>query len=99
MNRSLKPDDMDKISRGIELQDGLIAVDKISYIDNKPKAEIGIELHSGKNRVIRRIFESLNYKVLKLDRVYYAGLTKKDLPRGRFRFLTKREIIMLKHFV
>jgi len=73
-------------------------VDGISYVDGK-KNEIGIEIHSGKNRIIRRIFENLNYQVEKLDRVYYAGLTKKNLPRGKYRHLTSQEVINLKHFL
>lgn len=89
---------LEKIEKGIELEDGLAMVDQINYSDTDNKKEVVIELHIGKNRVVRRIFESLGYEVTKLDRTYYAGLTKKDLPRGRFRYLTEREIIMLKHF-
>ena len=74
-------------------------VDGIDFIKDGGRNEIGIELHLGWNRVIRRIFAALDYKVIKLDRTYFAGLTKKDLPRGRFRFLSEREVIMLKHFV
>jgi 23S rRNA pseudouridine2605 synthase len=89
--------DMEKIADGLELEDGIAKVDDIAY-DNETgdKKSIGVELHSGKNRVVRRMFESLGYKVVKLDRVYYAGLTKKDLTRGRWRFLTQMEIGMLK---
>lgn len=90
--------DMEKIQKGLELEDGLVQVDGINYVDNAPKNEVGVELHIGKNRIVRRIFEHLGYEVLKLDRVYYAGLTKKDLPRGFFRHLTEKEIIILKHF-
>ena len=71
----------------------------IKVIKKQVKDEIGIEIHSGKNRIVRRIFEHLQYEVTKLDRVYYAGLTKKNLARGRFRHLTTQEVIMLKHFV
>lgn len=95
-NKLLKTD-MDKIFEGIELEDGRAHVDEIAYDENgTDKKSIGIELHAGKNRIVRRIFESLGYKVTKLDRVYYAGLTKKDLPRGKWRFLTQIEINMLK---
>jgi 23S rRNA pseudouridine2605 synthase len=87
--------DIDKISEGITLEDGLIKVDEISYVDNDPK-QIGIEIHSGKNRIVRRIFNKFNYNVKKLDRVYFAGLTKKGIQRGKWRFLTEKEIFMLK---
>lgn len=99
LDRVVKPSDIDKILRGIELEDGVAEVDEASYIRDAKKNEIGIELHSGKNRIIRRIFEELSYKVTKLDRVYYAGLTKKDLKRGWFRNLTPQEVIMLRHFI
>lgn len=80
------------------MEDGLVHVDEVAYVSDEDKKEIGIELHVGKNRIVRRIFEHLGYEVVKLDRVMYAGLTKKDLPRGRYRLLDEREIIMLKHF-
>ena len=99
LDRKVKVADLDKLRSGIELEDGLSKADEVNFVEGKSHKEIGIELHSGKNRVIRRMFEHLGYKVEKLDRVYYAGLTKKDLPRGRFRHLTKQEVIMLKHFV
>ncbi|MDG2450592.1 MAG: rRNA pseudouridine synthase, partial [Saprospiraceae bacterium] len=73
-------------------------VDDIDWIFDSDNSEVGIEIHIGKNRIVRRIFEHLGYKILKLDRVYYAGLTKKDLPRGWFRDLKPKEIVMLKHF-
>ncbi len=85
-----------QISEGIELEDGTIAADAVSYIDPQNKTEIGIEIHSGKNRVVRRIFEHLGYRVRKLDRVYFAGLTKKNLARGKYRFLSDKEIQYLK---
>jgi 23S rRNA pseudouridine2605 synthase len=89
--------DMKKILAGIELEDGLVKADAIEYVgEGKDKKEIGIELHTGQNRVVRRIFEQLGYKVVKLDRVYYAGFTKKNLPRGEWRFLEEKEINMLK---
>lgn len=96
LDRPLTKVDMEKILEGVELEDGMVHVDEISYVTGaESKREVGIELHSGKNRVIRRIFEQLNYEVKKLDRVYFAGLSKKDLPRGRWRFLTEREVAML----
>jgi len=99
LDRDLTKKDMQAIGDGLILEDGKAEIDIISYINGKSKNEIGIELHSGKNRIIRRIFEHLNYKVVRLDRTLYAGLTKKDLPRGRFRRLTTEEIRMLKYFV
>jgi len=86
------------IQKGLELEDGLALVDGVSHVKGKEKNEVGIELHIGKNRIVRRIFEHFGYKVIKLDRMYFGGLTKKDLPRGRYRFLSEQEIIMLKHF-
>lgn len=96
LNKGLKPGDMEKISKGITLEDGFIKADNISYINPADKKVVGIEIHSGRNRIVRRIFEHLNYRVMKLDRVYFAGLTKKGLARGHWRFLTEREISMLK---
>lgn len=89
--------DLEKIRKGLLLEDGVAEVDGIDYLEGK-KNEVGIELHIGKNRIIRRIFEHLGYEVVKLDRTYYAGLTKKDIGRGHFRHLTEKEVIMLKHF-
>ena len=94
LDKNLKLTDMDKLSEGIELEDGLTSVDSISYVGDS-KSEVGLELHSGKNRIVRRMFESMDYEVKKLDRVAFAGLTKKDLPRGRWRFLTEMEVNML----
>jgi len=91
--------DLQKIREGLNLEDGLAVVDGVDYVRNKGKNEVGIEIHIGKNRIVRRIFEHLGYEVTKLDRMYYGGLTKKDLPRGRYKFLDEKEIIMLKHFV
>ncbi|MDG5799732.1 pseudouridine synthase [Marinilabiliaceae bacterium ANBcel2] len=88
--------DLDQIRNGIELEDGLIVPDAVSYTDKKDRTQAGIEIHSGKNRIVRRIFEHMGYKVVKLDRVYFSGLTKKNLPRGKWRFLTKKEIILIK---
>jgi 23S rRNA pseudouridine2605 synthase len=87
---------LEEIANGIELEDGPISSDDISYINNEEKTEVGIEIHSGKNRVVRRIFEHFGYRVKKLDRVYFAGLTKKNLPRGKWRFLTEKEVKFLK---
>ncbi|MEE9371573.1 MAG: pseudouridine synthase [Saprospiraceae bacterium] len=86
------------IKEGLVLDDGKAIVDDIDWIIGSDNDEVGIEIHIGKNRIVRRIFEQLGYRILKLDRVYYAGLTKKDLPRGWFRELKSNEIIMLKHF-
>jgi 23S rRNA pseudouridine2605 synthase len=95
LNKNLKTDDLHKIQEGIMLEDGLIKVDEISYLNNAPKKEVGVEIHSGKNRIVRRIFEHLDYDVVKLDRVVFANLTKKDLPRGHWRPLTSQEVINL----
>ncbi len=97
LDKSVSQADLDKIRTGIELEDGIAKVDGADYVEGVKK-EVGIELYLGKNRIIRRIFESLGYEVIKLDRTYYAGLTKKDIGRGRFRHLTEQEVIMLKHF-
>jgi len=97
LGRNVTSSDMKSILEGIELEDGLVKADAIEFVgDGKDKKEIGIELHTGQNRVVRRIFEKLGYKVVKLDRVYYAGLTKKNLPRGEWRFLEEKELNMLK---
>lgn len=98
LNKNLKSNDLEAIRKGLVLEDGVAEVDSIEYIKDRGKNEVGIEIHIGKNRIVRRIFEHLGYEVEKLDRIYYAGLTKKDLPRGWSRPLTKQEIIMLKHF-
>lgn len=98
LDKGLAAADLDKIRAGLELEDGKAVVDAVDYVQGKKKNEVGIELHIGRNRIVRRIFEHLGYEVVRLDRVYYAGLTKKDLPRGRWRHLTEKEVIMLKHF-
>lgn len=98
LNDEISEADIDKIRKGLELEDGFAKVDEIDFIQNAPRNEVGLKLHMGKNRIVRRLFEHLGYHVNKLDRTYYAGLTKKDLPRGFSRFLTKQEIIGLKHF-
>jgi 23S rRNA pseudouridine2605 synthase len=99
LSKSLTQGDLNKITYGIELEDGLIKPDSVSYVAGGSKREIGIQIHSGKNRIVRRIFEHLGYEVVKLDRVVYANLTKKDLPRGRWRYLDESEIIQLKHLI
>lgn len=97
LDKALTKNDMLKIADGVELEDGLALIDEIAYIsDSSSKKEIGVELHSGKNRIVRRIFEATGYEVVKLDRVIFAGLTKKDLPRGKWRLLTEQEINFLK---
>jgi len=96
LDKNLKTADFNQIADGITLEDGDIKVDTIAYVVGaENKKEIGIEIHSGKNRIIRRIFESLDYKVVKLDRISFAGLTKKDIPRGKWRFLTENEVNFL----
>jgi 23S rRNA pseudouridine2605 synthase len=97
LDRNVAQKDLDALLSGVELEDGKFAVDAASYVKGVPnKKTIGIELHSGKNRIVRRLFEALGYKVKKLDRVMYAGLTKKDLPRGKWRYLTEKEVHFLK---
>lgn len=95
LDRNLNHEDFERIAAGIELEDGFIKVDTISYV-RAQKNELGIELHSGRNRIVRRIFEKFGYNIQRLDRVYFAGLTKINLPRGKWRFLTQKEINMLK---
>ena len=99
LDKNLTQGDFNKITYGIELEDGFIKPDAVSYVTGGAKNEIGIQIHSGKNRIVRRIFETLGYEVIKLDRVIYANLTKKDLPRGRWRYLDEKEIIQLKHLM
>jgi 23S rRNA pseudouridine2605 synthase len=96
LDRGLSAGDMKKLAGGINLEDGFIQPDAISYASSENRKEVGLELHSGRNRIVRRMFESLGYRVVKLDRVYFAGLTKKNLPRGKWRFLTEKEINRLK---
>ncbi len=99
LNKNLTQGDFNKIQFGVQLEDGLIKPDDISYVQGASKREVGIQIHSGKNRIVRRIFESLGYDVIKLDRVVYANLTKKDLTRGRWRYIDERELIQLKHLI
>jgi 23S rRNA pseudouridine2605 synthase len=87
---------MERLAGGLELEDGVIRPDRVEYVETGEGKQIGMEIHSGRNRIVRRIFEHLGYKVTRLDRVYYAGLTKKGLTRGRWRHLSPREVSMLK---
>lgn len=95
LNKSLRSEDLKKIQDTLTLEDGPVKVQEISYLDNAPKKEVGIEIRSQKNRIVRRIFDHLGYEVVRLDRVVYGPLTKKDLPRGHWRYLTKQEFINL----
>ena len=95
LDRDVNEEDMQRIADGIELEDGPIQPDAVSYANDTDKNQVGIEIHSGRNRIVRRIFEALGYRVVKLDRVYFAGLTKKNLQRGRWRYLTQQEVNML----
>ena len=96
LDSKLKHEDFEKILSGVELNDGVIAADELEYIEEDDHRKLGIEIHSGKNRIVRRIFESLGYEVKALDRVYFAGLTKKGLKRGEWRYLTEGEINLLR---
>lgn len=96
LDKNVTKADMEHIAAGVELEDGVIQADAISYTDDEKKDNVGIEIHSGKNRVVRRIFETLGYRVKKLDRVYFAGLTKKGLRRGDWRYLTEKEVNFLR---
>ncbi len=96
LDKKVTQNDLRTLEGGIELEDGLIRPDSISYVHAENKQEIGLEIHSGRNRIVRRMFESLGYRVVKLDRVYFAGLTKKNLPRGKWRFLTEKEVNRLR---
>ena len=97
LDKKLALSDFHKIQEGLTLEDGFIQVDDISFVEGSPHNELGVKIHSGRNRIVRRIFESLGYVVEKLDRVVFAGLTKKDLPRGHWRPLTQQEVINLKN--
>ena len=97
LNKPLLTSDFDKIKKGVQLDDGLAKVDELAFPDNEDLRIVGMELHIGKNRIVRRIFEHLGYDVKKLDRTIYAGLTKKNLPRGKWRYLLPKEVVVLKH--
>ena len=96
LDREISPEDLEKLRTGFELEDGEIHVDEADYIDELDLKQIGIEIHSGRNRIVRRMLDHLGYKVARLDRVYFAGLTKKNLPRGKWRHLSEMEVNMLK---
>lgn len=96
LDKTVTRSDLEQIAEGVDIDGEIIAADAVSFADMEDKTQIGIEIHSGQNRIVRRIFEKLGYRVKKLDRVYFAGLTKKNLTRGKWRFLTDKEIIMLK---
>ena len=98
LDKNLKSEDLKKLEDGIKLEEGFVKPDEVSYVENASKNEVGIQLRSSKNNIVRLLFEHLGYQVLKLDRVIFAGLTKKDLDRGRWRYLTPQEIINLKNF-
>ena len=98
LNESLRDEHFEELKKGVVLEDGPVNLDEVAFPDSKDHTEVGVSLHSGRNRVVRRIFEQLGYEVVKLDRVVYAGLTKKDLPRGKWRLLTEEEVRLLKHF-
>lgn len=98
LNKPLEKNDFDRILKGVVLEDGAASVDVLAYADAKDKSQVGVEIHSGRNRIVRRIFEKLGYDVRNLDRVTFAGLTKKNVDRGKWRFLTEKEVRDLKHF-
>jgi 23S rRNA pseudouridine2605 synthase len=98
LDRPLEKADFDKILAGVQLEDGMASVDSLVYTDAGDRRQLGVELHSGRNRIVRRLFEALHYDVRNLDRVVFAGLTKKNVTRGKWRFLTEREVRDLKHF-
>jgi 23S rRNA pseudouridine2605 synthase len=96
LDKVVSVNDLQKIADGFELEDGFISADAITYVENMEKSVVGVEIHSGRNRIVRRMFEHLGYRVRALDRVSYAGLTKKNLPRGKWRFLNPPEVSFLK---
>jgi len=98
LNRPLDKKDFDRVLKGIDLEDGSASVDVLAYADVKDKTQLGVEIHSGRNRIVRRIFEHLGYDVKNLDRVMFAGLTKKNVERGKWRFLSEKEVRDLKYF-
>lgn len=98
LNKPLDKKDFDQILKGVVLEDGPASVDVLAYADIKDKTQVGVEIHSGRNRIVRRIFEALGYDVKNLDRVIFAGLTKKNIDRGKYRFLSEKEVRDLKHF-
>ena len=97
LDKNLKYEDLEKIEKGITIDDYRIYVEEITYIENEPKSEVGVKMKTANVKIVRKIFEHFNYNVIKLDRVTFAGLTKKNLARGQWRFLTDQEIINLKN--
>jgi 23S rRNA pseudouridine2605 synthase len=96
LDKSVVKADLIRLVEGIELEDGLASADEATYVDGTSRKEVGIKLHMGKNRIVRRMFAALGYEVMKLDRVVFAGLTKKDVPRGKWRHLSEKEVLFLK---
>lgn len=96
LNKPVRVEDLDKLMSGVDLEDGKTVCDLAEFVKDGSNREVGVELHSGKNRIVRRLFEALGYEVVKLDRVQFAGLTKKDLPRGMYRHLSEKEVAFLK---
>jgi 23S rRNA pseudouridine2605 synthase len=96
LDKAITGADIQRLADGIELEDGFIRPDQVEYVESNDRKQIGMEIHSGRNRIVRRMFEHLGYKVIRLDRVYYAGLTKKGLSRGRWRHLSPKEVGMLR---
>lgn len=99
LDKPVTRNDLTRLAEGVEIDGELVAADAVAYVDPDDKSQIGIEIHSGQNRIVRKMMESLDYKIKKLDRVYFAGLTKKNLRRGKWRFLTEKELNMLKRGV
>ena len=98
LDRPLEKNDFDRIMEGVVLEDGLAKVDALAYTDAGDRRQLGVEIHSGRNRIVRRIFEALKYDVRNLDRVVFAGLTKKNVDRGKWRYLSEKEVRELKYF-
>ena len=96
LDKNLKAVDINKIKKGVSLDGHIVEIETISYVKNSPKKEVGIEIHTGKNSVLKKLFTHLGYKIIRIDRVYFGGLTKKDISRGRHRFLSDKEVSMLK---
>ena len=96
LDKNLKSADMNKIKEGVSVDQHMVDIETISYVQNSPKKEVGIEIHIGKNSTLKNLFAQLGYKIVRMDRVYFGGLTKKDIPRGRHRFLSDKEVSMLK---
>ena len=96
LDKNLKAADMNKIKKGVSVDQHIVDIETISYVQNSPKKEVGIEIHIGKNSTLKNLFAQLGYKIVRMDRVYFGGLTKKDIPRGKHRFLSDKEVSMLK---